>query len=90
MTPDDKTYNPPVDTDPAEAPTGTTPDTDLPNMSRPELQERPLSGDPLNPTTDTPRTGGMGGMPGTMSPAPAIGADTDGAGSAPTSELEDL
>lgn len=86
MMTDKESYNPPVDTDPAEPATSSTPERDLPNMSRPELQEEPLSGGPLNSTLDTPRTGGMGGMAGTMTPH----ADTDGAGSAPTSELEDL
>lgn len=90
MTDDRASYNPPVDTDPAEDATATTPEGDLPNMSRPELQEQTLSGDPLNPTLDAPRTGGMGGMAGTMTSTPTVGADTDGAGSPPTSELEDL
>ncbi|GMA17209.1 hypothetical protein E5F05_18095 [Deinococcus metallilatus] len=64
-------YNPPVDVNPSPGENGTTEGTVNDTTS-------------LDTTLGTSRTGGMGGMAGTMD------VDTDRAGTRPTSELEDL
>lgn len=69
-------YNPPVDTSQSPGDGGNSTANEPGNNAAPGLDT----------TLGTSRTGGMGGMAGTMD----VSVDTDMAGSAPSTELEDL
>ena len=67
-----ESFNPPVDT------------ADSPGSAETHNEPQGLN---LDTTLDTSRTGGMGGMAGTMTPD--VDGDTDMAGSAPSGKPED-
>lgn len=69
-------YNPPVDTSQSPGEGGNSTVNEPGNNAAPSLDT----------TLDTSRTGGMGGMAGTMD----VSVDTDMAGSPTDTELEDL
>ncbi|EYB68860.1 hypothetical protein DEIPH_ctg016orf0004 [Deinococcus phoenicis] len=69
------TYNPPVETSQSPGEGGNSTANEPGNNAAPSLDT----------TLDTARTGGMGGMAGTLD----VSVDTDRAGSAPAGELED-